>query len=653
MTESGPAGRSGWRRRDFLKGTGAAGVMAAASRLVNDAAGASHATPGRAPAAAGDFNLTGWIRGYLDGITDNWLKVAPASNPAILEMFHDRNREPLRDLVPWAGEFAGKYLTSAASVHRMTADPQLREVIVDFVRRLRSLQDRDGYLGPWPDASKLTGRAPNCARGRGTWDAWGHYHVMLGLLRWNEQSGDAEALACARRIGRLLCTTFEARRLVDIGSTEMNLAPIHSLCLLHRRTGDARFLRAAQRIRDEFAATDEAGRALAGNYLKGPLSGLEFYQLPKPRWEGLHSVQGMGELGSLTGDADCRRAFERIWWSIAQWDRHNNGGFSSGEKACGNPYDPRPIETCCTVAWTALGVDMLHLTHNPVVADELELSTLNSLVGLHSPNGRWSTYNTPMDGVRKSNCHDIVFQARAGSPELNCCSVNAARGLGMIAEWAVVPVPEGMLLNWYGPGTIRTALGDGTRVELEQETGYPREGRTRIRVLPERTERFSLGLRIPHWSHRTGVRVNGRDVAGVQPGRYLPLERKWTRGDTIKIDFDFSLQFWAGERECEGKASIYRGPILLTYDRRFNAFDPDRIPHLDAGKLVEKSATYEDWLAPMLLVEYPAADGTPVRLCDFASAGAGGSPYRTWLEISGCRPTGFSRTNPRRTSAAA
>ena len=86
--------------------------------------------------------------------------------------------------------------------------------------------------------------------------------------------------------------------------------------------------------------------------------------------------------------------------------------------------------------------EMLKLTGNSVVADELELSTLNSALGMHSPTGRWATYNTPMDGVRKASAHDIVFQSREGTPELNCCSVNSARGLGLLSEWAVMRDPR-------------------------------------------------------------------------------------------------------------------------------------------------------------------------------------------------------------------
>ncbi|MEY2408469.1 MAG: uncharacterized protein QOF48_1139 [Verrucomicrobiota bacterium] len=600
------------------------------------------------------FQLGGTVRDYLTGVTEQWLKVAPSSNPAMLEMFRDRHRQPRRDLLPWSGEFAGKYLTSAVEVLRVTGDSGLKKSIAAFTRRLVELQAEDGYLGPWPIENRLTGRAPNVGGKAGeTWDAWGHYHVMLGLLLWHEDSGDTSALGAARRIGDLFCSKFQKARLVDTGSTEMNLAPIHSLCLLHQRTRDRRYLDAALKICDEFGALGPDGKPLAGDYLNAALTGREFFQMPRPRWESLHPILGLAGLYHITGDEKYRRAFEHIWWSIVKLDRHNNGGFSSGEQAQGNPYHLGAIETCCTIAWTALSVDMLRLSRNSIVADELELTTLNSVLGLHSPTGRWVTYNTPMDGTRKASAHDIVFQARAGSPELNCCSVNGARGLGMIGDWALMHSGDRVFLNWYGPSTIAARLPSGPELSLTQQTDYPRGNRVLLKLVPSKAARFELALRIPHWSKTTRVQVNGREVNDVAPGRYLVIDRQWSRGDTVAIEFDFSLHFWRGERECAGKVSVYRGPILLTYDRRFNPMDPDDIPALNAATMREKSIAAGEWLTPMLLVEYPAAGGRALRLCDFASAGTGGSPYRSWLMVQGIEAAEFSRENPLRSSRPA
>ena len=240
-------------------------------------------------------NTEGVLGRYLRGLSAQWLKVAPEANPGMLEMFRDRDRKPARDLVPWAGEFAGKYLTGAVQVLRLTGDPELRDYLAWFVKELTALQASDGYLGPWPEASRLTNSVTDASgKVQLTWDTWGHYHVMLGLLLWYDDTGDQRTLACARRMGDLLCDKYldpQPPRLAQTGSTEMNLAPAHSLCLLYRRTGVARYLDLARQIVDEeFGVKDGAGKFLTGDYLNGSLAGLDFFELPKPRWESLHPI---------------------------------------------------------------------------------------------------------------------------------------------------------------------------------------------------------------------------------------------------------------------------------------------------------------------------------------------------------------------------
>lgn len=211
---------------------------------------------------------------------------------------------------------------------------------------------------------------------------------MLRLLLWHEDTRDPQALAAATKIGDLLCAKFvgTGRRVVDTGSPEMNQAVAHGLALLYRHTGDPKHLALARQVVDELAMKTPDG-ALAGDYLRSALAGKEFFQCPRPRWESLHPLLGLAELFWLTGDKDCRKAFEHIWWSIAKLDRHNTGGFSSGEQAQGNPYHKGAIETCCTIAWAAPSVEMLRMTSDSIVADELGLSTLNAIFGYDPSQG--------------------------------------------------------------------------------------------------------------------------------------------------------------------------------------------------------------------------------------------------------------------------
>ena len=623
--------------------------------------------------AKATYAIDGLVGAYVDGLVDQWLLVAPRANPAMLEMFHDRDASKVRDQVPWAGEFAGKYLTGAVEVWRLTGDLRLGNWLKEFVTRLVDCQDRDGYLGPWPRDCRLTNFTPHQGKnGRRTWDTWGHYHIMMGLLAWHEQTADDRGMSCVKKIADLICRKYlgpEKPDLVGTGCPEMNLAPVHALCVLYRRTSMKRYLDMALQIVSEFGGKDHDNKP-AGDYFRLALAGKAFYETQRPRWESLHPIMGLAELYWITGDDEYRRAFEQIWWSIAEHDRHNGGGFSSGERATGNPYHPGAIETCCTIAWMALSIEMLRMTGDSVVADEIELSTLNSVVGMHSHTGRWATYNTPMDGVRRASGHDIVFQARPGSPELNCCSVNSPRGFGLVSDWALMFGRDGLVLNYYGPSRMRAKLRPGLSVELVQETGYPLSGEITIRVDPSKPAPFVLMLRVPHWSRRTRASINGRSLARPDSGRYLRLERAWQKGDTIRLRLDMSLHFWRGEQDCQGLTSVYRGPLLLAFDHRHNRHlstlrkskanptaDPGALSHipamptLDLRALRPKNVRWVDWIAPALLLAVKTADGRTARLCDYGSAGEGGTPYRSWLKIRGAPPKApFSRTNPLRSA---
>ena len=592
------------------------------------------------------LELQGAMGERVERNIDQWLLTAVDANPGMLEMLRVRDRQPVPDIMPWAGEFVGKYLLTAVQACRMSDLPELREQVRRTVAELISTQAADGYLGPFRKEERLLGH----------WDLWGHYHCMIALLEWYEDTGDRAALDCAIRAADLICKTFldSGKRVLEAGSPEMNMAVIHSLARLYRLTGEERYLRMARDIEQDWES--------AGDYLRTGRQGVDFYRTPRPRWESLHDLEGLVELYRITGDEGYRQAFVNLWTSIMQHDRHPSGGFSTGEQAVGNPYTPGAIETCCTTAWIALTEDMLRLTGSSLAADELELSTWNSVLASQHPSGRWWTYDTPLNGVRQASAHAIVFQARFGTPELNCCSVNGPRILGLISDWAVMSHQGGLALNYYGPGSIRAPLPSGRSLTILQETDYPLESRIGLTLQLDQAERFVLSLRIPHWSERSAVRVNDEQVADVRPGRYLRLDRTWKPGDRIVLDLDFRLHFWvqeevpvAGQTPAEERppsASIYRGPILLAFDPRFN-LEGD-VPVLDADGLVGTRVESDNWLKPWMLLEFPVGAGRTLRLCDFGSAGTAGHAYRSWLPVRFSRrpEAGFSRERPLRSFRA-
>jgi hypothetical protein len=418
----------------------------------------------------------------------------------------------------------------------------------------------------------------------------------------------------------------------------MNMSVIHGMARLHRKTGDPRYRRLSDEILEDFER--------AGDYYRTGLAGKEFFRSPRPRWESLHALQGLVELYRITGDESYRIAFLHHWASIRRFDFRNTGGFSSGERATGNPYENSPIETCCVVAFQEVMIDALRLTGRARIADDLEQSTWNAMLGAQHPSGAWCTYNTPMAGERIPSHIQIRFQAREDTPHLNCCSVNGPRGYGAISQWGVMRSENGLTVNYYGPLTARVRLEDGTQVTLVLETTYPVGDTIDVRLELDSPKRFQLSLRIPAWSRETRVTACNQRVPHVRPGGYVVLDRQWQSGDTVSLNLDMRLHYLPGDLDQFGRVSLYRGPILLALDSRFTT---DVDAEIDVAMLSQaRRVDAHEWAGasarPWVAVDVPTADGGKLRMIDFANAGMttlAGRPvstYTTWIKAKGALP---------------
>lgn len=576
------------------------------------------------PPGNATYLIDGYLRKRIDKSIKNYLLEIPESSPAILQVLRDRDRIPERKpLMPWAGEFAGKYLTGAELVWRLTHDKELKKTIDQFVNDFISCQGPDGYLGPFSKEKRLTGK---------NWDVWGHYHSMLGLMLYYEDTGYEPALKACEKAANLICETFGPGKptlTCDGEGGQMNMAVCHGLVLLYKKTSNKKYLDLAQYIVDE--AWNEEG---AGKYLKSVLGGKSIIEFPRHRWEAIHDWQVLGELYQLTGDKKYQIAMERIWHLGVDGDRHNSGGITSGEGFSGSPYDTKAIETCCTVAWIAFSIDVLRLTGDSRVADEIEWSTLNSALGAIPYSGRTCAYNVPMDGTRLFGT-ELYWQAPTAGSDLNCCAVNAYRPLGMITQWAVMQSAEGPVINFYGKSNISETLPSGNQLTLIQKTEYPAEGMINLTLSLKKAEKFTLSLRIPFWSANTGIKINGKLIPEKPiPGKYLVLSRNWQPGTQIELVLDFGLRFWYGQKDFEGKVSVFRGPVLLTYDARYNDFDADRMPQLDTQSLVFERLKYDGAIEPWVWGTLKDKFGAKINVCDFSSAGQTGNAYYSWLPFT-------------------
>lgn len=547
-------------------------------------------------------------------ITDNWLLGLRESNPALIDMFVCDDDMCVRDKLSWSGEFPGKYITSCVYIYRLTHDKRLLSYAVKVADELVSCQKENGYLGVWGKDYQLTGygrfvNGSEIVTRLDTWDSWSHYHIMYGLILLYDETKDEKYLSSAIKIADLFCKKFyteDGLRLGDTGCLFANLAPIHIMAYLYNRTKNEKYLSFALEAEKDIAHPD------AIDFVNNALAGNEYYKCRNvPRWEYIHSVEAMAELYYATGDEKYKDVFVRIWDSIERLDVHNTGAFSTFEQAMGTPYIyDRAIETCCVVAHTALTVDMLGLTNDARAADQLERALYNTTLGSFNPTGRWATYSTPMCGYKKSHYHEIEFQCKPGAPELNCCSVNAPRPLGTVTEWAYREGGDGVYVNFYGSSK---AVCKG--LEITQKTAYPYKNTVDLRV----AGCGKVYLRIPEWSKKTKVCVNG--CAKYAESGYFEVDCVQTA--KICLTFDFSLRFEEGREMLEGKKCVFCGPMLLCYDKYYTDEDASVV----FGKTPKVKAVKRDLGA---LYEITTDRGN-ITLCDMINAGVSGSYYTTWM----------------------
>ena len=113
-------------------------------------------------------------------------------------------------------------------------------------------------------------------------------------------------------------------------------------------------------------------------------------------------------------------------------------------------------------------------------------------------------------------------------------------------------------MNWH--------LHDGTALKIEQKTNYPWSGDVKLTLSPAVPSEFVMYVRIPGWSTKNSVKVNGTEVAGAKPGEYFAIRRRWTEHDTIDLNFDMTTHILKANpavSEDRGRVAFQRGPIVF------------------------------------------------------------------------------------------
>ena len=547
-----------------------------------------------------------------------------------------------RDQDEWRSEFWGKWITSAAAAWRYTGDASLRALDARAVAELTGTQTPDGYIGAYPDGGHLR-----------RWDIWGRKYTLLGLLAWNEASGDAGALATARREADFLLSEVGPGRASpftnDMWNGMASSSVLEPMLLLYRRTGDRRYLEFADYVVAQWPSRD------GPDLLRKAREGVPVFRMfpgPAPvvreyadggrskAYEMMSCFEGLAEFYRTTGNPDYLDAITKVFANIrdneitvigsgSDWERWHNGHTRQTE-----PW-VKGMETCVSVTWMKFAAQLLRITGDPAYADQIECTALNALLGAQSVDGTWWCGHTPLAGQKERAPEQCDMHQ-------NCCVANGPRGLMLIPQVAVMVANDGPVVNSYGAMKARVPLPGGGDVFLEQVSGYPLDGRIQITLHIDVPKDFTLRLRIPTWSDRNELSINGAEQPVPAAGRYAAVRRTWHDGDVVTLRLDLRARVMRAPGH-PGFAAILRGPLVLARDARLDpgsdvdapvALDSDAGGHV-AVALAAGREGEDIW--QRFSVAAQGRHGDALQLCDFASAGntwSSASAYRVWLPLA-------------------
>jgi DUF1680 family protein len=575
--------------------------------------------------------ISGYLGEKMNLVIDKRIKSQDVEH--LIEPFRHKDETRL-----WQSEFWGKWIQSAIAAYDYNHDPELLEILKKAVSGLLSTQMRNGYIGNYSDAAQLE-----------QWDIWGRKYTMLGLLAYYDLTGDKAALEGSCKLADHLLSQVGPgkQNIVKTGNYRgmPSSSILEPIIYLYRRTGEKRYLDFAKYIVAQWETPDGPKlitKALAGIPVSGRFPHPDSwwsYENGQKAYEMMSCYDGLLELYRVTGEATYLKAVEMAVENIIETEINIAGSGTAFE--CfynGSKYQTEPtyhtMETCVTMTWMKLCINLLRLTGDPKYADQVETSSYNALLASVKYDGSQIAKYSPLGGIRHAG------EEQCGM-HINCCNANGPRAFMMLPGFAVMGAENEILINIYGQISSVIPLGSKNVVKIDQVSDYPVTDKIELNINPEKPENFTVALRIPSWSFNTIVMVNGNEVAGPSAGKYLKITRVWNKADRIIMKMDMNGRLV----KLNGQQAIIRGPVVLARDTRFadGFIYESAVIKENNGKvdlIPAETKPVDIWMsfrAPLVLgtdLEGDFRNPKQVNFCDFASAGntwGEDSRYKVWI----------------------
>lgn len=254
---------------------------------------------------------------------------------------------------------------------------------------------------------------------------------------------------------------------------------------------------------------------------------------------------------------------------MSNLDSHHGqvGGRFSGDEHLSGRNPVQGTEMCAVVEYMYSLESLIEITGDVKLADRLDILAFNSLPGTCTADYWAHQYDQQANQVLVSNDErpwsSNIAEANVFGvePDFGCCTANGHQGWPKYSQSLWMASPDGGLAAIsYAPCTVNALAGSKNPVSLQVQSNYPFEEKVIIIVNPEKESTFPLYLRIPEWSAKPTVSVNGEPVA-CKTGEFLSISRKWKANDRIELDLASPVRI---ENRYNNAASVAKGPLFFS-----------------------------------------------------------------------------------------
>jgi DUF1680 family protein len=458
-----------------------------------------------------------------------------------------------------AGHSLGHYLSGCALMYQTTGDQRFLDRVNYIVEELKIAQDADGdgYIGAFPDGKQIF--EDEVAKGdirakrfnlNGIWAPYYTQHkVMAGLRDAYRLGSNKEALEIEKRFANWLegivigLNHEQIQEMLECEHGGMN----EVLADLYADTGDEKYLNLSRIFhhKDVLEPLAQGEDILPGKHGNT--------QIPK--------LIGLARRYELTGDEKDRKAAEFFWDWVVNHHSYVTGGHGNHEYF-GQPDKLRDrlssgtTESCNVYNMLKLSRHIFQWKASADTADFYERALFNHILSSQHPGDGRVIYNLSLEMGGYKTYQDPQW--------FTCCVGTGMENHSKYGRNIFFQNDKELFVSQFIAAEL-TWREKGLRVR--QVTNYPEEQGITLEFDCSAPVKLTLQIRYPYWAENgIEVLVNARKKrVSLEPGSFIPLRRKWKKGDKVEVKMPFTLRLETMPDDSNRVAIMY-GPLVLAGD---------------------------------------------------------------------------------------